>query len=391
MKEFNIVLFIILVGLPFQNTQAQKLKDKKVKIAYISLPAQEIPEGFNTYSVNVSGSAISQAGMKSSSAASQIKMDGYRRITDGQRGHLHASVGTGYVTLGRADYQSETRTKKDKDDNETKTTYYWYNFPVSSNSYYKIINTNNDVLFSNEYPVNKIVKSREYTNYSSLRKAYSGIAANIKKSAAKDCANTVIRAANQALAEQFDFKVTYDHPIIYRIAKYDDDEKWERHFTEAHDIFKQAPANMSAAELEEKLKGGIEFWKSKASTNHKKDKKLMRVYEAANYNMAVMCYYTDHLDLAKTYTDNLLSMDQKNGRAKRLVKSIERSQQRMDLHGIHTMHHSRDLSNAVPPADVTAFEETQDAIASSNDMSTGVVFTTDAEINGEFILEKGSR
>ncbi len=61
-------------------------------------------------------------------------MDGYKRMSGDQRGHLHVSIYAGAVRVGSGPSKSETRTTKDSDGNEQKTTYYWYNFPVSHRS-----------------------------------------------------------------------------------------------------------------------------------------------------------------------------------------------------------------------------------------------------------------
>jgi len=79
----------------------------------------------------------------------------------------------------------------------------------------------------------------------------------------------------------------------------------------------------------------------------------MRIFEAANYNLAVAYLYLDELD--KAITD----LDGKNKKARKLLTKIDETRRLMDMHRINTLHYVRDLSDAVPPAQVAAYERQQ--------------------------------
>ena len=69
-------LFLLLVATLLAGTAfGQRLKDKRAKITYVSLPEKKLPESYTTYSVAVYGSTMVEGGWNADSAEKSINMD----------------------------------------------------------------------------------------------------------------------------------------------------------------------------------------------------------------------------------------------------------------------------------------------------------------------------
>ncbi|MEM1123067.1 MAG: hypothetical protein AAGJ18_21675, partial [Bacteroidota bacterium] len=366
------------------------MKDKNVTFKYVALPTEKLPDDFKTYSVKVYGSNLRTSGLSASNLAKDISMDGFKRLSggDGNYGHLRISVYTGWPKRGDYKLESKTETKKDKEGNETKTTKYWYEFPFSSVGYYYVYDPEGVALVEESVTTNKVLKTSSYKSAADLRKKFRSLLADKKKAFAKEATNDVVRAAKNLITERYDFNQTAKQHKLYWVKKHSTEKDFSKHLESAKALAKSVNAETSAADLKAKLRPAIDFWKKVADETPADDKKLKRVYKAANHNLAVVHYYLDDFDAATQYAEAVIASEGKDGRAKGLLKKIKASQALMELHGVNTMHYVRNVADAIAPAKVKALEEMKEEIAENNNTATGYIYINGEKITGSIAQKK---
>jgi len=388
-RRANFLLFLFVCLLPI-SIFAQKLKDKNVTFKYVALPSEKLPDDYLTYSVKVYGSNLRTSGLSASTQAKEISMDGFKRLSggEGNYGHLRVSVYTGWPNSGEYKFESKTDTKKDKDGKETKTTRYWYEFPFSSTCNYYVYDPSGTALIEESITVNKVMKTSKTKNSADLRKKFRSHLADQKKAFAKHAVDNVVKAAKKILTERYDFNQTGEQHKIYWIKKHSTEKDFSKYLESTKALAKATTAETSVAELKTKLQPAIDFWKKVAEETPSGDKKLKRVYKAANHNLAVVHYYLDDFDAAIKYAEAVIASEGKDGRAKGLIKKIKASQKLMKFHGVNTMHYVRDVANALAPAKVQALEELKEEIAENNNTVKGSIFINGEKITGAVAQKK---
>lgn len=384
-------LFLTLITLFLISPSfAQKIKDKRVAIKYVSLPSEKLPDDFKTYSVRVYGSGVSTAGLNPESLANSIKMDGFKRLAGmGQDfGHLRVSAYAGYVSTGRGELKSKTTTKKDKAGNETKTTSYWYEVPFSMNYSYKVVAPDGTILASGNQNVSEKSSSGSSSSSSQARKNYSSSINSMRTSFASKTVNNMVSAARSTLVNRFDFDYARASVELYLIKKDKSEDGFEKSFETAKKVFEKVKAITPADEVKEQLKPAMKFWVEQADRDLGGDKKLKRIYKAANYNLALVNYYLNNMDAAKMYANNVIKSEGKDKKSKNLLSKIAKTEKLMALHGINTMHYKRDLSNAMGPAKVKEFEDEKEELAAANNSSAGTLTMDGKQIEGSVMQDK---
>ncbi len=376
MKNHLTVIFAVLILLP-QVLHAQKLRNKRAEVKYVSLPSEVLPAEFMTYSVEVQGH---------NNNASMIKMDGFKRLPS--EGHLRIVVNTSYPDVGKGKYTSETRTTKDKDGKETKTTYHWYNFPVGCYTSFRILDPEGNVLASGKQNNTGTDKSSESRDYKWLSKNYSKMYNEAKQTLGKRSAAKIFKAAQNALDTKFDFDLRSTGPQVHSIRKHDTEAQFESNLDKTLAVFKEASHYSTADELQEQLKEPTEFWKTQLQDTYRGDKKLSRIYVAAGLNLAVVSLYLDQFDLAEEYAQLVLAEDPKEKEAKRIVERIAKLRPGMKAHDIYSMHHYRNLEEAKPPSELAAFEEMQEELEEESESSIGKVVLLGEELSGKIYVDK---
>ncbi len=369
----------------------QKAKDKRVYINYVSLPSEKLPPEYTTYSATVSGGNLSIAGKDQAAVAKGIRMFSFARVgdnKDGEYGHLRISANAGTVTCGRLVSKSRTETYKDDKGVEKKRNYYWYELPCSGSTSFRILDPDGAVLASGSNLYNSNAKSSEYGSSSSLYSASESIYASLRKSYAEDMVNEVVRSAQSALSSKFDFAFTKDDPQFYFIKKHDQEDRFESCLDNTIAIFKEMPANGDPAVYLPKFESCISLWESHTKSMPGKDKDLEEVYLACNANLANLYFFLDQFDKAEMHAKKILTVDPKNNRAENFLETKAKTEQRMELHNIHTMHYNRDLSKALPPTKVKEIEEAKEEMAANNNSLPGFIVTDTDTVTGTFMRNK---
>jgi len=165
--KFTYTILPIIFLLFTSSLFGQRLKDKRAKFSYVTLPSEKLPDNYNTYSVNVYGRALVVGGSNSDAAGKSITMDGFKKVAHHGRdggGHLRVVVNTGSVSEGRASIKSRKETKTDSKTKKTTTTYYyWYELPYSAGPTYTIYDPEGNVLDSGGKGYSDTEKTREST------------------------------------------------------------------------------------------------------------------------------------------------------------------------------------------------------------------------------------
>ncbi len=192
-----LILFVCTTMVSLGSLHAQRLRDKRVNIKYVSLPTQVLPPEYQTYSVQVSGQVTDTR---------RITMDGFVRLAGqgDEYGHLRINIRTGYPQVGGRQYKTKTTTTKDKSGKETKSTTYYYTYSTSCNTSYQIIDPDGKILDSGSRSNQRSESSRHYGSSTSLRKDASAIYERIKKKVASGAVNNIYALAQKAVSEKFD-------------------------------------------------------------------------------------------------------------------------------------------------------------------------------------------
>ncbi|MBI5916244.1 MAG: RHS repeat protein [Bacteroidetes bacterium] len=371
----------------------QRLKDKRTKITYVSLPEKKLPESYTTYSVGVYGWAVTAGGSNPDAAAKKINMDGFKRIAYSREGggHLRIMVNTGTVTQGQAELKSKKNVyKNDKTKKETVTWEYWYEVPYSGGTSYQIYDPEGNILDSGGSSLGDTKSTRTYNNSSELGKNYSNLMNDLKKKYSNEVSNNIIGQVNQSLAKNFDFRKTIADPELFLIVNYDTEAEYDKYYEQIDKEWKNLDAATKTEDLKAKFGDALAFYEKEAEMDTKGEKKLERVFEASNYNAALLNFYLDDFEKAVRYANRVIAQEGKHKKASEIIEKAQAIKVLMDLHGIPTMHYSRDLTNAMGPAASKALEIAQEAMENANDMLTGTIAINDEIISGTFVSEKGT-
>ena len=383
----TLALFALLASIPM-STFGQKLKDKQIKFHYVDLPSETLPADFLTYSVKVYGG---NAGSSAGSLAQSIKMSAFKRLepSEGKQGHLRITVNTGYTRSGRAERKTETKTTKDKEGKETTTKYYWYSVPYSTTTSYSIVGPKGKIFAEGRYPVNKTLNTTKYTNASTGYNARTENIAKLRNNFVNEARNDVMSRARTATSNGFDFAQRYQMEQFYFITKHDQEDAYVKAFDVAKEVFEN-PDNRckSSTEIRQELEAPIAFWERESEKKPNGDKKLQRLYQAANYNLAVVNFYLDDFDATNKYAINVINEEGKDGRSERLMKRISDRKEGMKLHGLESSRYCRDVSNAMGPGEVSALEEEKEEIKAENNTTAGSIVFDGKSIEGSFAQEK---
>ncbi len=385
-KYFLIVMALCLFVMPIYG---QKLKDKRVTVHYVSLPINKLPDDYKTYSVEAAGSGFYAGSLNRNTYAEAVRMDGFKRLvgSGSDFGHLRVYLYVGTPALGEAKLKSKTTTTK-KDDVETKKTVYWYSVPFKTNISCKVVDPEGAVLATYSKNTGNTLTTKQMSTSAAARRDYVNKIGTMGQSVAKSAAKEVVEAANDLLTLKYDFAVKKEYEQLYLIKKHKTEDDFEKSYETAKTVLEKASATTPAEEIKEKLADAIKFWKEQAEIDPKGDKKLMRIHEAANYNLAIVHYYLDELDEAKTYAYEVLQSVGKDRKSKNLIEKISKTSKTMALHNIHTLHHKRDLSNAAGPSKVAAFEQEKEELAEANNSIEGTITKNGEQIEGTVMQDK---
>ncbi len=389
--NFRIFTLLFFLLLSLSILDAQKLRDDPIKIKYVELPKRMLPTDHTTYSVNVRGPLFAQSGSSTGTVAKQIVMDGFKKVagTGSNGGHLRLEIFGGEASYGRPSPKTRTVSKKDKEGNVTKSYYYYYEVPARCNTNFRIINPKGEIIYRGEYSNDEILKTKETTS----TKARSDNSTEYIRDASNDHAiassRSLVTNAKSGL-KLYDYDHAEDRYNMYLIRKHDSADQWDKHYEKVRTVFKEAKYATASSELKDRLSASIAFYEQHASKNPRGDKKLKRIYKAANYNLALLHYSIDEFEISREYADKVIKSENKDRRSRLLKERMDKWEVKMAKAEISSIHYERDLSNAIPPAEMAALEAEKEELLENSTTSAGSVFKGDTEIKGTWSLDKSA-
>lgn len=229
------------------------------------------------------------------------------------------------------------------------------------------------------------------TRRSSTRTSRSGYQreiANAREKFTNTLINNMVSRVNNTLRYQFDYSNRKARENFFFIKSGGYEKPMTETFNEAKIVWESRDPSSSVIETNEMLMPVLKEWSEIATLDHGGDNKLKRVFKAANYNLAVTYYYLDDFEKARLYAQNVIDSEGKDKASSKLLKRIEKMEEKMELHSIYTQHYIRDLSNAAGPAQVQAFQEEQEEVQENNNTLDGSITVDGREIQGQFVSEK---
>jgi hypothetical protein len=388
----NYLLLLVACVLATSTLFGQRLKDKRAQINYVALPAKKLPDSYTTYSVQVYGNTIVEGGNNSESLANRVIMDGFKRVNhqDGG-GHLRLVINTGYVSQGRAEYKSKKNTNKDpKTGVETVTWEYWYEIPYSAGPGFQIYDPEGNILGTGGRNFSEVKSTRRYGNSTDLSKNLTAQMNNARREFAQRVTNEIVGMAADLLSNQYDYNKTHDNPELFIIDNYASEADYLKYYDLIDNEWKKIDSAVPASELKTKFGDALAFYEKEAEIDPKGDKKLLKVFEAANYNAALLNFYLDDFEKAVRYANRVIASEGgKHKKSSDLIERIQKEKKLMEMHGINTLHYGRDLSKAIAPAAIKALEKAQEQLESENNLLRGVVVINGEAIEGTVVSEKG--
>ena len=305
---------------------SQKQKDKKIGAKYVKLPIDILPEDFKTYSVRVYGSSLRSAGLSDLSQENRITMDGFRKIDSHTQnfGHLRVMVNTGWIRSGQAALKSKTTTTKDKKSGkETTSTTYWYEIPLSASTSYKILDPSGEILYSDGFQKSETRSTTSYGSSGKLRDNFRSLSNKVRQDFAKSVVSGVVSSAQTTLSKVYDYDFAIDYMDLYLIKKYSSEDDFKEYFELCQNYFKTAQFPINVADARDQLSPALEFYKNEGTEDLKSDKKLLKVYEAANYNYALLSFYLDDFESAEKYAQKVIDISKSFNIDAQIVGRVE--------------------------------------------------------------------
>lgn len=388
----NYLLLLVACILATSSLFGQRLKDKRAQINYVSLPTKKLPDSYTTYSVQIYGSNVTESGNSSQALENRIVMDGFKRVNyqDGG-GHLRIVANMGGISQGRPESKSNKITKKDeKTGVETVTWEYWYELPMTGSASFHIYGPDGDVLATYNRNYGDKKATSRYSSSSELSKNYNANINRMRKDLAQDVVGDIMRVAIENVSDNFDFDKRHDNPEIFIVENYPSEPDYQKYYDLIDNEWKKIDSAVPASELKTKFGDALAFYEKEAEIDPKGDKKLLKVFEAANYNAALLYFYLDDFEKAVRYANRVIASEGgKHKKSTDLIERIQKEKKLMEMHGINTLHYARDLSNALPPSAIKALEKAQEQLESENNLLRGVVVINGERIEGTVVSEKG--
>ena len=391
--KFKFSTLLILFTLSsFITVDAQKLRDDPIKFKFVNLPQRLLPDDHKTYSVNVRGDLFAQAGSNTVATSKSIKMDGFKRIagTGQNGGHLRTEIYGSEIRYGDPSSKTRTVSSKDKAGKVTKSHYYYYEVPARGSSNFRVYNPQGEVIYRGDFTHNEILKTSEAR---STKARYDNRNRDIQSAVSKHAASAksgVVGSAQKGL-KLYDYDYEEDRYNMYLIRKHASEDQWTKHYENVKAIFAESTYYTASSELKDKLSPAIEFYEKQAKKDPRGDKKLKRIYKAATYNLALLHYSIDEFDIARSYTAKVIKSEKKDRRSRLLNEQMDKWETRMKKIEINTIHYERDLTNAIPPAEMAALEAEKEEMEENSTTTEGSIFRGTEEIVGTWSLDSEAK
>ena len=369
---------------------AQKVKNKRIDVAYTRLPSKPLDPSFTTYSSVVYGS---EAGLerlgydRERVAKNSFSLGGFKRV--GQGGHFRISVNAGYPYTTSAKTESYKETVGKDENKKTVTRYKMvviYTVPMR----YKVEDYQGNVLTSGSFGKEQTFEwGKGAASYSGLRKNWSAQSKRIMADKFKKGMSSNFSSAAGNIRALYGYTPRKASPQIEMVSKKTDSaEEFEQAYETAKTAFAAMKANEKPDAVKEALKPAMDFWIAEKAKWSPDDKKERKVYSACIYNLATAYYWLDELEESEKLANEIIEVDFKIGRGKSLLREIEGTKNLMKKNNTTSRHPSFDLTNAQPPAKSAfgAFEAVDEGGAAATKLTGSMTDKDGNKIEGDFAV-----
>lgn len=389
MNKFNLIILLLSLSFASSTLFGQKIKDKSIKVKTIKLPKKVLPDEYTTYSVVTGGPLVSRH-PDPVAFEKGFGIEGFKQLEGPDNvGHIRINGYMGEMRIGRPELKTKTTTSKKKDGTEVKTTTYYYEFFYSASGNYKVYDLEGKELEGSSVRAEYTYATDHERSTVTLKKKLARYANEFDNTFISYACNVMRGEVNDAMRD-YAYKSEVHREEIYWIKKHPSEDRWLKHYKEVLNVFKEAKATTPSTELIAQLTPAMEFYKKHANVRAGTDKKKKRIFRAANYNLALLSFYTDQYDDARMYADRVIVSEGRDGKSKGLLKDLEKQLERGKLNGKMTLHYHRDLSNVMAPSDIANLEAQKEEIMEDNNVTDGTVFIGNTEIKGTVTLDKAA-
>ena len=390
MKQILLICCAVLTYLSFQSCSPQRLRDKALNIKYVQLPEERLPDEWMTYSVMTEGPLFMKTRESREEFRNSFTMDGFRRIDaiGDKAGHLRISVFLDDISAAQPEFRSETRTTKDKEGNEVTNTYYFYEFAFANFVDFQIISPEGDLLETGSVKYERVYESDKDKISANVRKNRNKYYNEFEREFAEAALNNAEYKIKSILDHKFDFRNERVRHELFLTRNHSSEGQFEKHYEMVKEVFENADYATSSEDLLAQLAPSLDYYHQYADTPHRGNENMKRIYRAANYNLALIYMYCDDFEKAEMYAERVIASEGKDAKSRRILRAIDRHQARMDVHEIYTLHHFRDLENALGPKRIAELDAAKIEMMNKNYYTDGVVKMNGQEIEGTLTLSK---
>ncbi|HRI61270.1 MAG TPA: hypothetical protein PK228_16130, partial [Saprospiraceae bacterium] len=322
----NIFLFtLILFSVPL-SAQKVDIDAETVTVRYTSLPSRPFPPDYQTYSAILSAnpSDLMSLGMADYFFTNNLKVAGYKKIKTGGNFNLELIM-SDYRSAG-GEMKTNVTQGKDRSGKmqETKTYYYVAGYEHSLTLKVKT----QDGKTAAEESWLKGVRTFKSRAFNTTAELNDYLRVSLGRDIAQDdqkAMSEAMRSIYQYLNRQFGYGHVNENPVMQVL----DSDKHPDYadFQQAFQTSKSALATMKPDQPLDSVRLLLQpaltyFEQQKDKYNNKEDKGQRKLKYACLYNLSVLHFWTENLDKAAEYANEVIAHDYDPKDGKRMLEAI---------------------------------------------------------------------
>ncbi len=340
MKKNLLLVLAVCAALP-AFCQKADLDAKKITVRFVQLPANPLPEGYASYSVNLSANPgdLGAVGLSEVFFTNNLVVPGYSKVPEG---------GNFNLTLTLHDYkqgngESKTNTKKSKDKAGKETTTYTYHYEAGFEHMLTLLVRSQDnpkIEQRNWLEGTRIYKSKEFNNARDLN---TYVTKQIGRDIAKKDQDELVssmKSIRNHLAARYGYQDWTEYPKLM----YLDSEKHPDYagFLEAFNTTQKALESMRPQESLDAARAmavpAIEYFDKQKNTYDASDKTGRKMKYACLYNLMHLYFWLEDFDKATETANALVANDYDEKDGKRMLEAITEVRQALEACRKTTRH-----------------------------------------------------
>lgn len=317
------------------------------------LPSTPLPEGYNTYNINVAAASSIREVYNDDLVKSNLEIEGLKK-TDKQ-GHITITVNMGDVSLRDPQLKEREEIIKDKDGKETgRRKYYWMEATYSWSANASVADYKGNNLYKTTFANGEANtwKGEENENRSSVSDYYNNNRYSIRGGLSSKLATGVVSSLKNELNTLYGYRTYngYDFLWIMDSKKHPENDGMKNAWVQFKSTIALMNERDSLTVIKEKLIPVITYFDSlkvRYTGTEKADKKLRY---SAYYCLAKIYLLLDNPDAAIKEAELLIANDYDSGDGKYLKRVAEEIKASFEKNKIHSRHFVIDISKYTPPS-----------------------------------------